>query len=145
VSKIQTAQWRLQSFCFSPSADQGRPVCSCTRLMVTGEMFQIVIEPLAIRHRVIVPDLRGHRRSRGLPPPHTVAQLASDLSRLLDYLGVYSIAVLGYSQGGAVAQELVLDYSRRRDGLVPVCTYAFNMTTFREKTEGHRFSFMSSA
>jgi len=78
-------------------------------LMVTGEMFEPVLEHLASRHRVIVPDLRGHGRSGSLPPPYSVAQLASDLSRLLDHLGIDSAAVLGYSQGGAVAQQLVLD------------------------------------
>jgi 3-oxoadipate enol-lactonase len=130
---------------FFAERGSGPPRLLVHALMVTGEMFQTVIEPLAIRHRVIVPDLRGHRRSRGLPPPHALAQLASDLSRLLDYLGVDSTAVLGYSQGGAVAQELVLDYSRRRDRLVPLCTYAFNMATFREKLEGHRFSLTYSA
>ena len=66
-------------------------------LMVTGDMFEPVIEHLATRHRVIVPDLRGHGRGRGLPPPYTVAQLASDLSRRLDNLGIDSTAVLGYS------------------------------------------------
>jgi pimeloyl-ACP methyl ester carboxylesterase len=79
-------------------------------LMVTGDMFEPVIEHLAARHRVIVPDLRGHRRSRRLPPPYTAAQLASDLSHLLDNLGIDSTAVLDYSQGGAIAQQLVLDY-----------------------------------
>src|SRR5215208_2032690 len=68
-------------------------------LMVTGEMFEPVIEHFAARHRVIIPDLRGHGRSRGLPPPYSAAQLASDLSRLLDHLGIASTAVLGYSQG----------------------------------------------
>jgi pimeloyl-ACP methyl ester carboxylesterase len=106
-------------------------------LMVTGEMFDPVIERLATRHRVIVPDLRGHGRSRGLPPPYTAAQLASDLSRLLDHLGIDSTAVLGYSHGGAVAQQLVLDYPKRCGRLVLVCTYAFNMATFREKLEGN--------
>ena len=33
-------------------------------------------------------------RSRRLPPPYTAAQLASDLSRLLDHLGIASAAVL---------------------------------------------------
>jgi 3-oxoadipate enol-lactonase len=37
-------------------------------LMVSGEMFEPVIEHFAARQRVIVPDLRGHGRSRGLPP-----------------------------------------------------------------------------
>ena len=117
----------------------GPPLLLVHGLMVTGEMFEPVIEHLAIRHRVIVPDLRGHGRSRGLPPPYTAAQLASDLSHLLDHLGIGSTAVLGYSQGGAIAQQLVLDYRKRCDRLVLACTYAFNMATFRESLGGHLF------
>jgi pimeloyl-ACP methyl ester carboxylesterase len=44
-----------------------------------------------------VPDLRGHGRSRGLPPPYTTLQLAYDPSRLIDHLDIGSTAVLGYS------------------------------------------------
>jgi 3-oxoadipate enol-lactonase len=105
--------------------------------MVTGEMFEPVIERFATRHRVIVPDLRGHGRSRGLPPPYTAAQLASDLARLLDHLDIDSTAVLGYSQGGAIAQQLVLEHHNRCERLVLACTYAFNMATTRERIEGH--------
>jgi 3-oxoadipate enol-lactonase len=105
--------------------------------MVTGEMFKPVLAHLATRHRVIIPDLRGHGRSQGLPPPYTATQLASDLSRLLDHMSVDSTAVLGYSQGGAIAQQLVLDHPERCDRLVLACTYAFNMATVREKLEGH--------
>jgi 3-oxoadipate enol-lactonase len=105
-------------------------------MMISGEMFEPVVEHFATRHRVIVPDLRGHGRSRGLPPPYTVTQLASDLAHLLDHLGVDSAAVLGYSQGGAVAQQLALDHPSRCNRLVLACTYAFNMATLREKVEG---------
>jgi len=115
----------------------GPPLLLVHGLMVTGEMFEPVIEHFATRHRVIVPDLRGHGRSRGLPPPYTAAQLASDLARLLDHLGIDSTAVLGYSQGGAIAQQLVIDHPRRCDRLVLACTYAFNMATTREWLEGH--------
>lgn len=115
----------------------GPPLLLVHGLMVTGEMFEPVIEHYAARHRVIVPDLRGHGRSRGLPPPYSVAQLAADLSRLLDHLGIGSTAVLGYSQGGAIAQQLVLDYPRRCNRLVLACTYAFNMATWSEKLEGY--------
>src|SRR6266487_2669043 len=62
----------------------GPPLLLVHGLMVTGEMFEPVTGHLATRHRVIVPDLRGHGRSRGLPPPYTAAQLAADLLRLLD-------------------------------------------------------------
>ena len=106
-------------------------------LMVSGEMFDSVVDQFATRHRVIVPDLRGHGRSRAFPPPYTVRQLAADLSRLLDHLDVESTAVLGYSQGGAVAQQLALDHPEHCSPLVLACTYAFNMATPREQLEGH--------
>jgi 3-oxoadipate enol-lactonase len=115
----------------------GPPLLLIHGLMVTGEMFEPIIEQLATRHRVIAPDLRGHGRSRGLPPPYTVVQLANDLSRLLDHLGIDATAVLGYSQGGAIAQQLVLDHPTRCSRLVLACTYAFNMATLRERLEGH--------
>src|SRR5574341_1209774 len=114
----------------------GYPLLLVHGLMVTGEMFEPVIEHLAARHRVIIPDLRGHGRSRGLPPPYTAAQLASDVARLLDHLSVGSTAVLGYSQGGAIAQQLALDHPQRCDRLILACTYAYNMATFREKLTG---------
>jgi 3-oxoadipate enol-lactonase len=106
-------------------------------LMVTGEMFEPVIEHFAARRRVIVPDLRGHGRSRGLGPPYTAAQHAADLSQLLDHLGIDSTAVLGYSMGGAIAQQMFLDHPKRCNRLVLACTYAFKMATFRERLDGH--------
>lgn len=47
----------------------GPPLVLVHGVMVTGEMFEPVLEQLAARHRVIVPDLRGHGRSRALPRP----------------------------------------------------------------------------
>ena len=116
---------------------KGPPLLLVHGLMVTGEMFEPVVDQFATRHRVIVPDLRGHGRSRGLPPPYTVRQLSADLSRLLDHLGVDGTAVLGYSQGGAVAQQLAVDHPEQCHRLVLACTYACNMATPREKLEGH--------
>jgi 3-oxoadipate enol-lactonase len=44
--------------------------------------------------------------------------------------------VLGYSHGGAVAQQFALDHPGRCQRLVLACTYAFNMASVREKIEG---------
>lgn len=115
----------------------GPPLLLVHGLMISGAMYDLVLDHFAARHRVIVPDLRGHGRSRGLPPPYTVAELAADLSRLLDHLGIESAAVLGYSQGGAIAQQLVLDHPSQCNRLILACTYAYNMASFREKLEGH--------
>lgn len=114
----------------------GPPLLLVHGLMVTGEMFRPVIERLVSRYRLIVPDLRGHGRSQGLPPPYSTVQLAADLARLLDHLSIDSATVLGYSQGGAIAQQLVLDHPQRCNRLVLACTYACNMATFRERLEG---------
>lgn len=115
----------------------GPPLLLVHGSMVTGEMYEPVIEQFSRRHRVIVPDLRGHGRSRALPPPYTARQLARDLARLLEHLGIDSAAVLGYSQGGVIAQQFSLDYPARCSRLVLACTYAFNMASVREKIEGH--------
>jgi 3-oxoadipate enol-lactonase len=120
----------------------GPPLLLVHGVMITGEMFEPIIEQLAARYHVIVPDLRGHGRSRELPPPYTVARLAADLAHLLDHLGIESARVFGYSQGGAIAQQFVLDYPHRCTRLVLGCTYAFNMATVREKLEDHIVSFL---
>lgn len=115
----------------------GPPLLLVHGVMISGAMFEPVLDHFAAGRRVIVPDLRGHGRSRHRPAPYTVSQLASDLVDLLDHLHVDSTAVLGYSQGGAVAQQFVLDHPERCDRLVLACTYAHNMLTLREKLEGY--------
>ena len=114
----------------------GPPLLLIHGLMVTGEMFEPIVGPLAEHHRLIIPDLRGHGRSRGLGPPYHVARLAADLSRLLDHLDIPLADVLGYSQGGAVAQQFALDYPDQCRRLVLACTYAYNMASLREQVEG---------
>jgi 3-oxoadipate enol-lactonase len=120
----------------------GPPLLLVHGLMVSGEMFAPVLDRFAAFHRVIVPDLRGHGQSRALPPPYTAQQLAADLAGLLQQLGIESAAVLGYSQGGAIAQQLALDWPKRCGRLVLACTYAFNMATPREWLEGHMTPFL---
>lgn len=114
-------------------------------MMVSGEMFAPVLTAFASRHRVIIPDLRGHGLSRALPPPYAVPALAADVARLLDHVGVASAALLGYSQGGAVAQQLAVDHPERCARLVLACAYAYNMASLREKVEGHLAPFLIRA
>jgi 3-oxoadipate enol-lactonase len=118
-------------------AGSGPPLLLVHGLMVSGEMFAPVLDRFAAFHHVIVPDLRGHGRSRALPSPYTARQLAADLAGLLQQLGIESAAVLGYSQGGAIAQQLALDWPERCSRLVLGCTYDYNMATPREWVEGH--------
>lgn len=120
----------------------GPPLLLVHGLSVTGEMFEPVIERFAKRYHLIIPDLRGHGRSRKLPPPYTAAQMASDLTRLLDHLGIESAAVLGDSMGGAIAQQFVLDQPKRCNRLVLASTYTCNSVTFGEKLVGRLIPFL---
>src|SRR5574342_386370 len=103
---------------FVHQSGAGTPLLLIHGLMVSGEMYQPVLPALATHYRVIVPDLRGHGHSGALPGPYSVEQLARDLAQLLDDLQVDAADILGYSQGGAVAQQFAHDYPRLVRGLV---------------------------
>jgi pimeloyl-ACP methyl ester carboxylesterase len=115
----------------------GPPLLLVHGLGMSGDMFEPIVESLARRHRLIIPDLRGCGKSRNLPPPYSVKQQAADLAALLDHLGIAASDALGYSQGGPVVEQLALDYPGKVRRLILSNTYAYNMATLREKIEGH--------
>ena len=114
----------------------GPPLLLIHGLLINGAMFDPLLPLLAPHYRVIRPDLRGHGQSGRLPPPCTVEGHVADLIVLLDELGVGQATVLGYSQGGAVAQQLAHGHPDRVNRLILVCTYACNLLTWRERLEG---------
>src|SRR5437660_10763397 len=67
-----------------------------------------VTDPLASTRDVILFDNAGVGRSTGMVP-ETVAGMARHALALLDGLGIESCDVLGFSLGGMVAQQMVLD------------------------------------
>ena len=126
----------MPSALYYQQSGSGPPLLLIHGLMVSGAMYLPVRPALEAHHRIILPDLRGHGRSGELPGPYNVEQLAQDLAQLLDDLQVDAVDVLGYSQGGAVAQQLVHDNPGRVRSLVLACTFACNMLSFSERVEG---------
>jgi len=113
----------------------GTPLLLIHGLADGGAMFQPLLPKLAARYQAIVPDLRGHGNSRRLPGPDGVDRLAADVVNLLDILGIASCFILGYANGGAVAQQIARDYPARVRGLALVCSYARGAATLREQVE----------
>jgi pimeloyl-ACP methyl ester carboxylesterase len=76
------------------------------------------VPALAAKFRVIVVDSRGHGRSTRDEKPMSYALMAEDLVGLMDALGVQRAALVGWSDGGAVALEVALRFPSRLTHLV---------------------------
>jgi len=92
-------------------------------LMITGfGASSAVLEPLAdlwsTRFRCITYDHPGTGRSSKWPCAFSTAGLAASATRLLDERGIDAAHVVGFSLGGAIAQELAIRFPDRVRGLV---------------------------
>jgi pimeloyl-ACP methyl ester esterase len=74
------------------------------------------------RHTVVTVDLRGHGESSRPRTGYTIPAMAADLEHLVRALNVPRIAVVGWSMGGMVAQELAFRLGDRLSALALVCT-----------------------
>ena len=99
------------------------------------EDWEFQVPEFARYFRVITPDLRGFGRSGRGTQPASIARFAQDMAALLDHLRIDSFFLVGYSMGGAVAQELAL----MRPQAVPRMVIANSMPTFRPQTLRQRF------
>jgi 3-oxoadipate enol-lactonase len=87
-------------------------------------LFDAQARDLADRFRVIRYDLRGHGGSPVVPGPFGVADLADDVRRLLDDLGVDRFAYAGVSLGGAIGLQLAVTVPERLTHLIVVASAA---------------------
>src|SRR4051812_5238740 len=83
-------------------------------------LFDAQTDALADRFRVIRYDLRGHGGSPVVPGPYGVADLADDVRRLLDDLGIDVFAYAGVSLGGAIGLQLAATLPDRLTRLVVI-------------------------
>lgn len=90
---------------------KGEPVVLIHGLTVNGRLQWFlpgIAQDLAKHYRVIVPDCRGHGLS-GKPhdPRQYGPEMAEDVVRLLDHLGIRKAHVVGYSMGGFITLHLL--------------------------------------
>ena len=134
------AEHRAANGIFFRLVGEGEPLLLLHGLMASGAMFDPLLPFLQNGFRMIIPDLRGQGRSGGQPGPYDVPGLAAGLDAVIGQAGFMRCAVLGYSHGGAVAQQLAHASPARVSRLVLACTYACNVATLRERMEAEVFS-----
>lgn len=86
----------------------------------TAWAFQI--PAFAAEFDVIALDNRGAGQSDAPDSPFTIADMADDVTGLMDELGVRSAHICGASMGGMIAQELALRHPGRVSTLQLHCT-----------------------
>jgi pimeloyl-ACP methyl ester carboxylesterase len=82
--------------------------------------FEKYIPELSKYFTLITVDRRGHGRSFDNGEPYSYASMADDINQFLEYLGVDSAFVIGWSDGGVVGFHLASQYSNRVRKLIAV-------------------------
>jgi pimeloyl-ACP methyl ester carboxylesterase len=78
------------------------------------------IPRLSEDRRVIAPDLRGHGYSSAPESGYRPTDMAHDLVRLMDHLGIDSVVAIGHSMGAQVVSVLAVEHPARATALVCV-------------------------
>ncbi|MDP4098084.1 alpha/beta fold hydrolase [Paenibacillus sp. P96] len=72
-----------------------------------------VIPLLSPHYRCIVPDLRGHGQSDAPKGAYSMEDMADDVLKLLEELGIPKVVLLGHSMGGYIALSAVQRHPER--------------------------------
>lgn len=101
-------------------AGPGRPLVLLHGLASTAHIWDLVAPALALHHRVVAYDQRGHGRSDKPEGPYDFEAVGADLAALLQALGVAAPVLVGHSWGGHVALAFAARYPAVPAGLVLV-------------------------
>jgi pimeloyl-ACP methyl ester carboxylesterase len=102
-------------------AGEGPPILLVHGLIDSSWTWRKVAPVLAMRHRVIVPDLFGHGGSAGPAGiDYSLGGHAGALRDLLDDLGLDRVTVVGHSLGGGVALDFAYLFPERVERMVLV-------------------------
>jgi aminoacrylate hydrolase len=113
----------------------GPPLLLVPGLNGLGSFWAKQVPALAPHFRVITHDHRGAGRSTHSRIRYSVEQMAGDVVRLMDGLGIESAHFAGHSTGGAIGQVIAQDHPGRLRSLVLSATWAGPDPYFRRLFE----------
>ena len=112
---VDTSRLRIHCWAWGPA--DGTPVLAVHGNLTTGRFYRSVAEALPTGHRVVAPDLRafGRTERKAVDATRGLRDWSDDLRALLEQLGWAdraSVHAVGWSLGGGVLQQYLLDHAR---------------------------------
>ena len=126
------------------STGDGPPLLLVPGLGGQGSFWAQQVPDFARHFRVIVHDHRGTGASTHSRIRYSVEQMADDVLRLMDALGIDSAHFAGHSTGGAIGQVIAQDHPARLRSLVLSATWAGQDPFFRRLFESRRETLVTS-
>jgi pimeloyl-ACP methyl ester carboxylesterase len=84
--------------------------------VLTSKNFKYQLDGLSSNFRAIAFDIRGHGKSQPSNKPVTYPLIVEDIKYLMDKLSIEKAFICGYSTGGSVVLEFLLNYPERALG-----------------------------
>lgn len=123
---------------------KGDPLLLVPGLGGVGAFWAPQVADFSRYFRVITHDHRGCGQSTHSKIRYSVEQMAEDVIRLMDKLGLESAHYVGHSTGGAIGQVLAIEHPARLRSLVLSATWAGPDPFFRRLFEARRETLITS-
>ena len=109
------------------------PVLMMAHAMGTShQIWDLQIEALADRYRLLRYDWRGHGNTSAPPGPYTLPQFLEDAVGTMDALGFKQVHWVGISTGGMIGQGLGIHYPERIKSLTLCNTTSQSTPWYRD-------------
>jgi pimeloyl-ACP methyl ester carboxylesterase len=105
---------------------QGYPMVLIMGLGAALNAWKIQVDYFKRYFRVIVFDNRGVGKSDKPEGIYIPRVMAEDTAGLMEYLGIDKAHILGFSMGGAIAQEIAINFPEKVNRLILSSTFACN-------------------
>ncbi len=117
---------------------RGEPLLLVPGLSGQGSFWSPQVAHFSRDFHVVVHDHRGAGQSTHSRITYSVEQMADDVLRLMDALGIEAAHFVGHSTGGAIGQVIALEHPQRLRSLVLSATWAGPDPYFRRVFESRK-------
>jgi 3-oxoadipate enol-lactonase len=120
---MPTAQCNGQTLYYEEHGE-GEPLLCVMGLSANTLAWALQVQAFSAGHRTVIFDNRDVGQSSMAEGSYEISDMANDALALADHLGLEHFHLLGYSMGGAIAQEMALTARERVNTLTLAVTFA---------------------